>query len=148
MATGHPYYLLWTGQLNLGDTPGVFGDAQFAGLLLQVPITLAFVPTGPDPIKMLLMTSEVEVINGNKHPVYWDWKPGQPLPAPVGFIDDVDFVPGKPEFHPLEIPKNQATLDRHTVTIHVNADVPSGFRDDFVLRRIEAHETVGARVGW
>ena len=58
----HPFYLVWTGSLNLGDTPGVFMDAQFAGLLLQVPITLTFLPDGTDPIQLLLTTSEVEIL--------------------------------------------------------------------------------------
>jgi hypothetical protein len=42
MPNSHPYYLVWTGGLNLGDTPGVFYDAEFAGLLLQIPITITF----------------------------------------------------------------------------------------------------------
>jgi len=148
MAKTHPYYLIWTGSLNLGDTPGVFMDAQFAGLLLQIPITITFLPSGSDPVLFLLMTTEVEIFNNKKHPVYWDWTPGSTLPTPVGFIDDTEIIPGRPEFHLLTVPRASATVDKHWITIQVNPDIPAGFRDDFVLRRIEAHETIGAKIGW
>ena len=135
--------------MNLGDTPGVFTDAQFAGLLLQIPITITYVPPdGVGPVQMLLMTTEVEIFNDKKHPVYWDWMPGTPLPAPVGFIDDTDIIPSKPEYHLLSIPRDVATKDRHWITIQVNPDIPAGLRDDFVLKRIEAHESIGAKIGW
>jgi len=51
----------------MGDTPGVFMDAQFVGLLLQIPVTITFLPDGSDPVKFLLITTEVEVFNGKKH---------------------------------------------------------------------------------
>jgi hypothetical protein len=144
----HPYYLIWTGALNLGDTPGVFNNAQFAGLLLQTPITITFLPDGTDPVLFLLMTTDVEIFDGKKHPVYWDWEPGNPLPPPIGFIDDTDLIPGNPEFHLLTVPRSSASVDRHWITIHVNPDPSAGLRDDFVLLRIEAHETIGAKIGW
>lgn len=148
MPQSHPYYLIWTGSLNLGDTPGVFGDAQFVGLMLQTPLTITFLPDGSEPINFLLMTTEVEIFSGKKHPVYWDWQPGTPLPTPVGFIDDTDIIPGRPEFHLLSVPRAAASADRHWITIHINPDIPAGLKDDFVLKRIEAHESVGAKIGW
>ena len=145
----HPFFLIWTGSLNLGDTPGVFMDAQFAGLLLQLPITITFLPpAGTDPIQMLLMTTEVEIFNSKKHPVYWDWTPGSTFPTPVGFIDDTDLIPGRPEYHLLSIPRSSVSEGRHSITIQINPDIPAGLRDDFVLKRIEAHESIGAKIGW
>lgn len=94
------------------------------------------------------MTTEVEVFNGKRHPIYWDWQPGTPLPAPIGFIDDTELFPGQPEFHQLSIPHDISPAGRHWFTIQVNADIPAGLRDDFVLKRIEAHESVGAKIGW
>ncbi len=148
MPNSHPYYLVWTGALNLGDTPGVFYDAQFAGLLLQVPITITFLPDGEDDIQLLLMTTEVEIFNDKKHPVYWDWVTGSPLPPPVGFIDDTDPIPGRPEFHLLSIPRASASMGRHWITMQVNSELTAGLRDDFVLKRIEAHESIGTKIGW
>jgi hypothetical protein len=147
-SSDYPFYIIWTGALNLGDTPGVFNDAAFTGLIVQMPITITFVPSGTDAVVIALTTTDVEVFNGKKHPVFFDWKAGDPLPSPVGHIDDAELFPGRPEVHLLNIPKNDATVDRHTLTIVVNPDIPAGFRDDFVLKRIEAHETVGVKFGW
>ncbi len=148
MAESYRYYVIWSGSLHLGDTPGVFMDAQFAGLLLQLPVTITSAPQGTGPVGLRLTTTEVEVFGGRKHPVFWDWTPGATLPEPVGFIDDEEPVPGHPEFHQLAVPAAAATPGRHWVTIQVNPDVAAGLRDDFVLRRVEAHETIGAKFGW
>lgn len=148
MSEFHPYYLVWTGSLNLGDTPGVFMNAQFVGLLLQIPITITFLPDGDNPVQLLLMTTEVEIFNEKKHPVYWNWSPGDKLPTPIGFIDDTDLIPGKPEYHLLTIPRGDISLGKYTITILVNPEIPAGLRDDFVLKKIEAHESIGAKIGW
>src|SRR5262245_36944236 len=137
----HPYYVVWSGALNMGDTPGTFMDAQFVGLLLQIPITITFLPSTSDPVRILLKTTEVEVFIGKKHPVLWDWMPGLPLSAPIGYIDDTSTIPGRPEYHALLIDKALAAEGPHSITIHVNAEIAAGMRDDFVLKRIEAHET-------
>jgi len=146
--TAHPYYLIWTGALNLGDTPGVFNDASFVGLIIQLPITITFVPPGTGPVVLALTTTDVEIFNGKKHPVFFDWSPGTPLPQPIGYIDDTELVPGHREIHLLTIPHDAATIDRHAITILVNPEVPAGFRDDFVLKCFEAHESVGVKFGW
>lgn len=148
MTEVHPYYLIWSGALNMGDTPGVFMDAQFVGLLLQIPVTVTFLPSGSGPVELLLMTTEVEILEGKKHPVYWDWSPGTPLPTPIGYVDDADPVPGKPEYHSLSIDRAAASPGRHWITIQVNPSIPVGLRDDFVLKRVEAHNTIGAKIGW
>lgn len=140
--------MVWSGALNFGDTPGVFTNAQFVGLMVQIPVTLTFIPDGVLPIRMLLRTTDVEIFNEKKHPVYWDWAPGTGLPTPVGFIDDIELIPGRPEFHQLSIPHAAATLGAHTITIIVNPDVPAGLKDDFVLDRIEADDSIGAKIGW
>ncbi len=144
----YPFYIIWTGALNLGDTPGVFNDASFAGLMLQLPITITFVPAGSDPVSLALTTTDVEIFNDRKHPVFFDWKAGTPLTTPIGYIDDTEIIPGRPEVHLLTIPHDAATVDRHSITILINPDVPAGFRDDFILKRIEAHVTVGVKFGW
>jgi hypothetical protein len=142
----HPFYVIWTGALNLGDTPGVFNDAAFAGLSITLPVTIGFA-SGTDS-QMLLMTTQVEIFGGRKHPVYWDWTPGTAFPNPVGYIDDTDPIPGRPEYHLLTIPADQAKQGQHSLTVLVNPDIPAGFRDDFVLKRIEADEKAGMKIGW
>jgi hypothetical protein len=141
-----PFYVIWTGSLNFGDTPGVFQDATFVGLTVSIPIAITF--PGTTDVQMLLMTTQVEIFNGHTHPVYWDWTPGDPLPPPVGYINDIDPIPGRPELHLLNIPVSAATKGPHTLTVMVNQDVDAGLRDDFVLKRIEADERIGMKIGW
>lgn len=148
MSDPHPFYMVWSGSLNFGDTPGVFTNAQFVGLLAQIPVTLTFVPDGDEPISFLLRTTDVEIFNDQRHPVYWDWTPGAPFPTPVGFIDDTELIPGRPEYHQLSIPHDESAVGPHTVTIHVNPEVSAGLKDDFVLERIEANNNIGAKIGW
>ena len=148
MSDQHPFYMVWSGSLNFGDTPGVFTNAQFVGLLVQIPVTLTFVSSGSAEISFLLQTTDVEIFNNKKHPVYWDWTPGASFPTPVGFIDDTELVPGRPEYHKLSIPSAASTVGHHTITIHVNPEVSAGLKDDFVLERIEASNSIGAKIGW
>lgn len=46
MSDEHPFYLVWSGALNFGDTPGVFTNAQFIGLLAQIPVKVTYIPDG------------------------------------------------------------------------------------------------------
>lgn len=148
MPNNYPYYLVWSGALNLGDTPGAFMDAQFVGLALQIPVTIGFLADANQAIEVVLTTTEVEIFGQTGHPVYWDWTPGDALPAPIGYIDDKDLIPGKPELHLLKIPGASAAVGKHWLTVIVNSDFAAGLRDDFVLRRIEAGDSVGMKVGW
>jgi len=152
----YPYYVTWTGSIGLGDTPGVFMDSEYVGLLIQIPFNITFAPDDVDLVTILLTTTEVEIFkdaNGNKlvHNVYLNWQPGQAFPNPVGVIDDEEIFQGKPEIHKLDIPATLfqgGVVGKHTLTIHVNPGSGVGLRDDFVLKRIEISENVGARIGW
>jgi hypothetical protein len=140
------FYLIWEGSLNLGDTAGVFNNAQFAGLILQTPIEITY-PPAQDAL-FLFRTTDVEIYGGKTHPVYWDWLPGTPFGSPVGQIDDADPVSGKPEYHLITIPNSVATKTTHTFTTVVNVDVPARMKDDFVLQWIGANSDFGAKIGW
>ncbi len=94
MAQAHAYYLV-TGALNMGDTPGVFMDAQFVGLLLQIPVTITFLPDGSDPVKLLLMTTEVEVFNGKK-PCVISWLGSRDSTAAAGGPTHIFAAPCTP----------------------------------------------------
>lgn len=41
--------LIWRGRLHLGDEPGVYGDACYAGLAIDLPVTIRPLPDPPDP---------------------------------------------------------------------------------------------------
>jgi hypothetical protein len=38
--------MIWRGRLHLGDEPGVYGDAAYAGLGTELPVTLT--PSDPN----------------------------------------------------------------------------------------------------
>lgn len=154
----YPYYVIWTGSISLGDTPGTFMDSQYAGLLVQIPFTISF-PAPPETVStvtILLTTTEVEIFkdsNGSPlvHTVYLNWQPGTAFPPVAGIIDDSIIFEGKPEINRIDIPGTNfgsVVAGRHTLTIQVNPDTNAGLRDDFVLKRIEISENVGARIGW
>lgn len=142
------YYTIWSGALNFGDTPGVFLDSTFVGLLAQIPLTINFIPPGTTSFNIMLVTDEVEIYNGNTHPVYFNWVPGTAFPSPVGYIDDISPIPNLPEYHLLTIPVTGITPGDHSITIVVNVTAPMGMKDDFVLRRIDMDDTIGAKTGW
>jgi hypothetical protein len=154
----YPFYVIWTGSLNLGDTVGVFNDAAFSGLLIQLPFTISYAPEGAEPefVEFLLTTTEVEIFNDLntgeplKHPIFLDWTPGEAFPSPVGFIDAEEIVEGQPEIHSIKLPLKalRPNGSKHSLTVFVNPKAGAGMRDDFVLKRIEASEVVGAKIGW
>jgi hypothetical protein len=40
MATNQESELIWQGRIHLGDEPGVYGDAHYAGLCAELPVTI------------------------------------------------------------------------------------------------------------
>lgn len=145
--TTYPYYLIWSGALNLGKTPGVFDDASFAGTIVQLPITINSMSVDT-PLEIVLTTVDLQLLNGNSHSVHFDWKPGDPLNAPVGLINDTDRFQGIPGKHLLTSPHDAAGIGTHTITIIFNPDVPAGGRYGFVLKRVECNESFDTKFGW
>ncbi|MBS1518229.1 MAG: hypothetical protein JSS91_09095 [Bacteroidetes bacterium] len=142
----YPFYPIWNGSLNLGDTPGVFFNSTYIGLIFQFPINISFIPSKPK-LKILLVTSEVEVYDKNTHQVYFDWIPGNSLPIPIGEINDKEIIPHRPEFHLLEIETTGLSIGNHTITIIVNPNISIGLKDDFILYNIDVDNDAGVRIG-
>ncbi|HTF17384.1 MAG TPA: hypothetical protein VK658_04885 [Chryseolinea sp.] len=44
----YPFYAIGSGSLNLGDTPGVFHDSYYAGLIVQFPVNISFIAAKPE----------------------------------------------------------------------------------------------------
>jgi hypothetical protein len=157
MSETYPYYLLWSGRAALGDTPGVFDDAAYSGLLLQIPFTIDYIDPEQSVVNLVLITTDVEVYNDPatgtplSHPVYIDWEPGTSFPVPIGALGDDPVLDGRREFHLFAIPADTLRASgkkQHTLALQVNPCVAAGFRDDFVLKRIEIDNRVGAKIGW
>src|SRR4051794_3638807 len=57
--------LVWEGRIHLGDEPGVYGDAAYAGIAAELPLTLRKIdPTGPDTTTLILRTQDVQTFAG------------------------------------------------------------------------------------
>ncbi len=142
------YYTIWSGSLNLGDTPGVFYNSAFVGLIIQMPIYFNYIPKDKEYVEIMLVTSEVEIFEGKAHNVYLDWVPGESFPEPIGKIDDTELIPNMPEYHKLKIPTDGLTLGNHTLTIVVNNEIQAGLNDDFILKRIDVDNYTAAKLGF
>lgn len=57
--------LVWQGRTHLGDEPGVFSDAAYSGLAMELPITLQKNNSnGSDTAKLALVTQNAETFAG------------------------------------------------------------------------------------
>lgn len=57
--------LIWQGRIHVGDEPGVFGDAFYSGLAMELPVTLRKIdPSGPDCTTLIVRTQNVETFSG------------------------------------------------------------------------------------
>lgn len=125
---------IWQGRLHLGDEPGAFGDAAFAGLAIELPLTLT--KTGATAAASLTVRAEnVQVI-----------------PPYVGHVITVvayengattkiggGLITAPPDNQsPVDV---DVALDLSSVSspvfagvrIHVDSAVPAGLYDDFVI---------------
>ncbi len=56
---GNTGELIWQGRVQLGDEPGVYGDADYAGLSFELPVTLTpFMPEGATLVVAFDLTAE------------------------------------------------------------------------------------------
>ncbi|MGH3913812.1 MAG: hypothetical protein ACRDTC_10445 [Pseudonocardiaceae bacterium] len=131
--------LVWRGRIHLGDEPGVFGDAFYAGLATELPVTVQKTdPTGPDTTTLVVVTQNVETFSGY---------PGHLITATL-YEEDPDQ-----EFHSIETVlatqrltstddnRREITLDLAgksspafvSVRVRIDTEVPPGLYDDFVV---------------
>lgn len=131
--------LIWQGRIQLGDEPGVFGDAFYSGLATEFPVTLQKTdPSGPDITTLVIQTQNVETFSGY---------PGHLITVTLYEKDP------KQEFHSIETVLATARLtsadNNHkeitinlankpspifvSTRIRVDTAVPPGLYDDFVV---------------
>jgi hypothetical protein len=149
--------MIWRGRIHLGDEPGIYGDASYGGLSVELPLTLQKInAAGPDTTILSLRTADVQTFAGY---------PGHGLTVTL-FQPD----PAQP-LHWNEVPLATAVIgsadnNRKDVTINlaghtspyflsfkieVDTDVPPGLYDDFVvtqLLNISVNSTFVASLGF
>ena len=134
--------LIWQGRTHIGDEPGLFGDAFYAGLATEIPITLQKTdPAGPDSTTLVVQTQNVETFSGY---------PGHLITVTL-YEEDPSQA-----FHFIETPlgterltssdnnRQEIVLDLTgrsspmfvSVRVRVDTEVPPGLYDDFVVTKL------------
>lgn len=64
-AASNQAQLVWQGRIQLGGHPGIFSDASYSGLTMELPMTLEQEPvSGPDRTTLILDTQNVTTFAG------------------------------------------------------------------------------------
>ncbi|MDA2811699.1 hypothetical protein O4J56_13745 [Nocardiopsis sp. RSe5-2] len=133
--------LVWQGRIHLGDEPGVYGDAAYSGLAMELPLTLAKTdPNGPDTTTLRLRTQDVATFGGY---------PGHAITVilyeedqPNHFTETIlsSALLTSADNNKVDIPvdlSGAALPARVSVRVRVDTEVPPGLYDDFVVVRLE-----------
>jgi hypothetical protein len=133
-----PTERVWEGRLHLGDEPGVYGDAAYCGLSVELPLTLHRLlrDAAPDErVEVILEAQDVRVFEGY----------AGHLVRVLGHFSNPE---GQPEWTVRELATGRLARNAMSLTIageipahvsvsvHVDTDVGPGLFDDFVLRRL------------
>ncbi|WP_067460940.1 hypothetical protein [Actinomadura macra] len=134
--------LVWQGRIHLGDEPGVYGDASYSGLALDLPLTLQKTdPAGPDSTTLQVVTEHVATFA--TYPghlitvILYEPDPGQP-----GHFNEVILATTRltsADNNRADIAvnlANRALPARVSVRVQVDTDVPPGLYNDFVVIRL------------
>jgi hypothetical protein len=134
--------LIWQGRIHLGDEPGVYGDASYCGLALELPLTLQKpVSSGSDSTTLRVVTEDVATFAGY---------PGhlitvllhEPDPAHPGHFNEVVLATARLTSagqNKVDVPldlANRSLPARLSVRVQADTEVPPGLYDDFVVTRL------------
>ena len=134
--------LIWQGRIHLGDEPGVFGEAFYSGLTMELPITLQKLdPSGPDTTTLVVHTQNVETF-----PPY----PGHLITVTLYEEDPnqqfrfTETILATKRLTSEDHNRQEITIDLAnkispmfvSVRVRIDTEVPPGLYDDFVVRRL------------
>ncbi len=144
MAANPQQELIWQGRLHLGDEPGVYGDAHYAGLCAEMPITAYRsnpADTNSVEFRVVLETEALETYPGYAgHCVsvtIYEPDPNQPFHSIERVIAQEQFT-GKDNNRKEVVVAigNTSGPFRLSVRIRCDTTVNPGFYDDFVWIRL------------
>jgi hypothetical protein len=131
---------IWEGRIHLGDEPGIYGAAAFAGLAMELPVTLLPLnPAGGDPADIAFE------ITANRIKIYPPYKGhlvsvftysliagSNPPTWSRSLVGDVLMDRAS-----IEVRAAGVKDERYfSVRIEVATDVAPGLYDDFVVRTL------------
>lgn len=142
MALSQQAELIWQGKVHLGDEPGVYGDAAYSGLCVELPITLIKTdPAAADSTTIVLRTKEVQTFAGY---------PGHRITV-AAYVPDPNEpnhanrqVLARERLTTADDNRKQVAVDLTGLTfpaflgvrLEVDTDVPPGLYDDFLFVRL------------
>jgi hypothetical protein len=141
--------LVWQGRLQLGDEPGVYGDAAYSGLSSELPLTVQrpdASDTSQTTFRLVLETEGLQTFGGFPgHAVTVLIYEPDPL-TPNHFVERVlaqdRFTGGDHDRKELTVPVGTAAGPfRLSVRLRCDTTVTPGLYDDFVWIRLSLSAT-------
>ena len=144
MAVNPQSELIWQGRLQIGDEPGVYGDAAYTGLGTELPITVQ----RPDPndttqadFKLVLDTDGLQTFAGfpghKIDVVLYEPDPAVPNHFRERLLVSDRFTGADNNHKDLAVPVgNVPGPFRMSVRLRADTTVPPGLYDDFVWIRL------------
>jgi hypothetical protein len=146
MAVNPKQEMIWQGRFHLGDEPGIYGDANYCGLCVELPVTIY--PMYPNsttdiPFKLLIETASVETYSGypgHRIKVIAYQEANDPA-KPFHFISKIlaDVRLTSDDSNKKEIQVNPGILKNRlfiSVQIRCDTEVTSGLYDDFIWQKL------------
>jgi hypothetical protein len=141
MTTTSQQELIWQGRLHLGDEPGIYGDASYAGLCGELPFTVTRSDPAGHQFKVVLTTSDLST---------FDNYPGHEItvisyvPDPTQPFRSIEEVLATARFVSADQNAKQVTVNvgtasgpfRLSVRLRIDTTANPGLYDDFVWTRL------------
>jgi hypothetical protein len=134
--------LVWRGRIHLGDEPGVYADACYAGLSTELPLTLQKTdPTGPDTTTLVVETQDVQTFSGYPgHLVtatLYAPQPADPRHYQETVLATTRLTAADNNSKAINVNVAGRTGPIFvSVRIRIDTEVPPGLYDDFVVTRL------------
>lgn len=133
---------------HLGESPGVFLDVPYQGLVCELPFTVTWEDEEVEEVSIIVETSDVETWGGWKgHPVMLNG-------IEIGRVQDVNNLDGPKETTAFKVKKktfpnafNKGAKNRLSISVNKKNTTQAGFLDDFILLAIRTDGFAGA-IGW
>lgn len=133
---------IWQGRIHIGDEPGVFGDAFYAGLCAELPITLERISTaGPDVTTLILETQGVRTFTGYPGHVVtvtlYEPDVAEPLHWNERVLEEVPLTTADNDRKEIDLDLDSLSPPHYlSIRIRIDTDVQPGLYDDFVVTRL------------
>jgi hypothetical protein len=146
MANSPQQEMIWQGRLQLGDEPGIFGDAAYTGLCAELPFTIFRSNPAAQDFKLVLATDDLDTFQGY---------PGHEitvftyLPDPNQPFHSIQQVLATERFLGTDQNKKEVSVTVGSgpgpfflsLRIRIDTTVNPGLYDDFVWRKLSLKVT-------